>query len=414
MNVLVLGSGGREHALAWKLGQSPDVRQVWVSPGNGGTPCPPSAVPDATLGEWCRKHEVGLVVVGPEAPLAAGLVDRLQTQEVPVFGPTQAAARLESDKAFCKDFAIRWNIPTAAYGTWTDIESARSHLRSFGQIPVLKAAGLAGGKGVLVPSTLKEAESWLEGALSGRLFGDAGKSVVIEERLEGREISLMAFCDGSHYRLMPPVMDHKRLGDNDQGPNTGGMGTVAPPPGFDSAALPELGETFVGRALRGMAEDGCPFRGVLFAGLMLTPDGPRLLEYNCRFGDPETQTVMQLLRSDLMPVLSACVNGTLERVEPEWWDEAAATVVMCSRDYPGALTGLDEAIRGLPPHDSDVQVFHSGTRARDGHLVTGGGRVLAVSARAPRLDAALQRVYSVVEQIEFAGSHYRLDIGRTN
>lgn len=415
MNILIIGGGGREHALAWKLAQSPRVGRVFVAPGNGGTDSsislPESDV--AGLIAFAQQESIGLVVIGPEAPLAAGAADAFRTAGLRCFGPSQAAARLETSKAFAKDFMARHDIPTAAYATFTDYPAALAHLRSIDYPVVIKASGLATGKGVIVPDTREEAEAALHVIMVERVFGAAGDEAIIEERIAGPEISLLGFSDGRTVVVMPPAQDHKRVFDGDRGPNTGGMGAFAPVPWLTFEAVAGLAEIALHRAIQGMAAEGTPYVGVLYAGLMLTLDGPRVLEYNCRFGDPETQVILPLLRSDLLDVLEACVDGALSPCGVRWRDGAAATVVAASEGYPGsypkgrAITGTAEAA-AFP----GVTVFHAGTRrAEDGQLLTAGGRVLAVTGVGADLRAALARAYAGIAQIHFAGMHYRRDIG---
>ncbi len=416
MNVLVIGSGGREHALAWKLAQSPQAAHVFVSPGNGGT------ADDAAghiqnraldLADPAALRPYRLVVVGPEAPLAAGIVDRLQAAGVRCFGPTRAAARLEWSKAFAKEFMARHGIPTGQAAIFSSYESALAHLRRVDYPVVIKASGLAAGKGVIVPETPAEAEAALHRIMVERQFGAAGDEVLIEERLSGPEVSLLAFCDGHTVVAMPPAQDHKRVFDGDRGPNTGGMGAYAPAPIAPAGLVRELVATILQPVVAGMAAEGSPYVGVLYAGLMLTAAGPRVLEFNCRFGDPETQAILPLLESDLLEVAEACVAGELHRVAVRWRDAAAATVVAASEGYPGdyprgrPIAGI-EAAAALP----GVVVFHAGTRRlADGRLVTDGGRVLAVTGVGADLRPALDRAYVGIRCIHFDGMHYRRDIG---
>lgn len=417
MNVLILGNGGREHALAWKLRQSPRVERLFVAPGNGGTEgmagvenvAIPASDADALV-EFARAGQIGMTVVGPEAPLAEGIVDAFQKAGLRIFGPTQAAARLESSKAFAKEFMRRHNLPTAAAATFQTFDAALAFLRELPSLPVIKASGLAAGKGVVVPSTLEEAETALHAMLVDNIFGDSGATVLIEERLVGPELSVLAFCDGKTARLMPAAQDHKRLLDGDQGPNTGGMGAFAPSPLGTSALLERLQEEIFTPALAGMAEWDSPYVGVLYAGLMLTLEGPKLLEFNCRFGDPEAQVILPLLESDLLEILEACVDGSLDTVEVQWRDDSALAVVMASGGYPAEYTTGD-AIAGIADaEETGCLVFHAGTRAADGMIYTAGGRVLAVTGVAPTLYEAASLAYSGVERIQWRGAHYRTDI----
>ncbi|HXF60355.1 MAG TPA: phosphoribosylamine--glycine ligase [Caldilineaceae bacterium] len=419
MRILVIGSGGREHALAWKLSQSPRVSQLWVAPGNGGTATLPKcenvdlAADDLTgLRDFALRQPADLTVVGPEAPLAAGIVDLFQTAGLPIFGPTQAAARLESSKAIAKRFMRQHNIPTAQAAIFTDFDEATRYLRGLDDPPVVKASGLAAGKGVLLPATKAEAAAILQMMLLNHQFGEAGETVLLEERLSGPELSVLAFCDGKTALVMPGAQDHKRLLDNDLGPNTGGMGAFAPSPLATPELLAQVEETIIRPTLAGMAATGTPYVGVLYAGLILTGQGPKVLEYNCRFGDPEAQVLLPLLETDLVELLLACSEGRLAEVELRWRAGAAVTVVMAARGYPGEyevgvpITRIEEAeARGC-------LVFHAGTKWKDGRLVTNGGRVLSVTAVGPTLQSAVAQVYGGVRRIHFNGAHYRTDIGR--
>lgn len=417
--VLIVGSGGREHALAWKLAQSPQVSELFVAPGNAGTAEVATNVAiDAMdldgLVTFAVEEQIDLTVVGPEAPLAAGLVDRMQRQGLAVFGPTKAAAQLEASKVFAKDFMAAHGIPTASFATFADFDAA-VHYVSSKRWPhglVVKASGLAAGKGVIICDTQAEGVMALNDIMRSDTFGGAGAEVVVEERLTGPELSVLALCDGQTARLLTPARDHKRIGDGDVGPNTGGMGAFGPPAGITPSFLAEIQASCIDPVLAGMAAQGTPFAGMLFVGLMLTPDGPRVLEYNCRFGDPETQVVLPLLASDLFTILSACASGRLAEVEVRLHEGVAATVVMAAPGYPGTYPkGLP--ISGVAVADArpDTVVFHAGTAMKDGQLVSNGGRVLAVSGWAPTLAEALAKAYAGVHDIHFAGAHFRHDIG---
>ncbi|NJN66240.1 MAG: phosphoribosylamine--glycine ligase [Chloroflexaceae bacterium] len=435
---LVVGSGGREHALAWALARSPQIQHVYVAPGNAGTRWDdnpsatglqpraastnvPIAVEDFTaLIAYTRQQALDFVVVGPEAPLAAGIVDAFQAAGLRIFGPTRDAARLESSKAFAKGFMREHHIPCAESATFDDYAAALQFLadRETAHGPasplVVKADGLAAGKGVMVCNTIEEARTALHRTMVDRSFGAAGHRVVIEERLYGRELSILAFTDGQTIVPMPPARDHKPVYDDDQGPNTGGMGAYTHPPDVDGALLEMIERTVLRPAIDGMAARGTPYRGVLYAGLILTPDGPKVLEFNCRFGDPEIEAILPLLEADMAEVLLACIEGRLGQVSIPFRPGVGATVVLASPGYPGPYPG-GIPITGLETlaTSDDIIVFHAGTTQRegDGHLVTAGGRVLAVSAVGESLPATLRRVYEGVAPIHFEGMHYRRDIG---
>ncbi|MBK8935586.1 MAG: phosphoribosylamine--glycine ligase [Chloroflexi bacterium] len=414
MKILIVGSGGREHALAWKLAQSPLVEEIFIAPGNAGTGLigtnVPIAVEDvAGLVAFAREKGIGLTAVGPEIPLALGLVDAFQAAGLTVFGPTQAAAQLETSKAFAKAFMQEVGIPTAVSATFTDYQQAANYLPD-GPV-VVKASGLAAGKGVIVCDNRAEAEAALRQIMLDREFGPAGDEVIIEERLSGPEVSLLAFCDGQTAVPLPPARDHKRAYDGDLGPNTGGMGVYAPPPDVDAALVDHIMRTFIQPAVDGMARRGAPYVGVLYAGIMLTAVGPKVLEFNCRFGDPETQALLPLLDGDLAEILLACAAGRLTPEMVRVHSGACATVVMAAPGYPGTYPkGLP--ITGLEAVPEEVVVFHAGTHHADGQIVTSGGRVLCVSALGADLATAVSRAYAGVAAIHFDGAHYRTDIGR--
>jgi phosphoribosylamine--glycine ligase len=417
MRILVVGSGGREHALAWKISRSPLVRALYAAPGNPGISRVATLVPldpkdvDA-VARWVVEHRIDLVVVGPEAPLVAGLADRVMTAGIPVFGPTAAAAEIEGSKAFAKDVMRAAGIPTAEYEAFTELAPAVAWARARGGKVVVKADGLAAGKGVVVCGEAAEAEEALRAMLVGGVHGAAGRKVIVEERLEGPEASCIAFTDGERVRMLAAAQDHKRIFDGDRGPNTGGMGAFSPTPNVGDALLADVERSVILPAVREMARRGRPFRGALYAGLMLTPRGPRVLEFNARLGDPETQPILMRLRSDLVPALLAAAKGDLSGVTLDFDARPAVGVVLAAEHYPANPASGDviEGADGLFPED--VQVFHAGTaRAADGRVVTSGGRVLTVCALGQDLPAAARRAYEAVARVQFRGMQFRKDIG---
>ena len=414
MNILVIGGGGREHALAWKLGQSPKTAKVYVAPGNGGTALDPALenVPvtgAAQLRAWAQAHKINLAVVGPEGPLAEGVVDEFRAHGLRIFGPTREAAQLESSKAFSKDFMKRHGIPTAGYETFTDPVAAHACVDRLGAPVVIKADGLAAGKGVVVAATLHEAHQAVDAMLVDNRYG--GARIVIEEFLQGEEASFIVLCDGKNVLALATSQDHKRLRDGDQGPNTGGMGAYSPAPVVTADVHARVMREIILPTVRGMDKDGIPYTGFLYAGLMIDAKGnPRTLEFNCRMGDPETQPIMMRLKSDLADVLSAAVDGKLDQMELQWDRRTALGVVMAAHGYPENPRKGD-AITGLPPDADDVMVFHAGTDLKDGAPHTSGGRVLCVTALADSVKQAQQRAYDVARGIYFDGAQYRRDIG---
>jgi phosphoribosylamine--glycine ligase len=414
VKVLIVGSGGREHAIAWKVAQSPRLAQLFVAPGNAGTAAhnvPIKAEDTPALVSFAIEQDIDLAIVGPEGPLAIGLADALRAAGRSVFGPSQAAAQIEASKAFSKDFMRRHNIPTARFATFSEYREALKYLLSVDYPIVIKASGLAAGKGVILPDCADDAETALRAIMLNKEFGAAGDEVIIEERLSGEEVSLLAFTDGVTINPMPPAQDHKRIFDNDQGPNTGGMGAYAPAPILPPALVEEHTRSILQPTIDGLREEGRPFVGVLYAGLMLTADGPRVLEYNCRFGDPETQAILPLLETDLIDIAEACANGTLNQIDIQWKQGAAACVVIASEGYPGPYPSGRE-IHGLDRPLNDAVVFHAGTKLYEGKVVTAGGRVLGVTGFGANFREAIEHAYHAVGKIEFEGMQYRHDIGR--
>ncbi|WP_354675348.1 phosphoribosylamine--glycine ligase [Cupriavidus alkaliphilus] len=416
MKVLVVGSGGREHALAWKLAQSPKVQVVYVAPGNGGTALDkrlqnvPLTDPEV-IAAFAEREGVAFTVVGPEAPLAAGIVDIFRAKGLRIFGPTQAAAQLESSKDFAKAFMQRHGIPTAAYQTFADAAQAHAYIDAQGAPIVIKADGLAAGKGVVVAMTLEEAHQAVDMMLDGNKLGDAGARVVIEEFLEGEEASFIVLVDGKNVLALATSQDHKRLLDADAGPNTGGMGAYSPAPVVTPALHARALREIILPTVRGMEKDGIPYTGFLYAGLMIDQDGnPKTLEFNCRMGDPETQPILARLKTDLVDVMEAAVSGKLDSVELDWDRRTALGVVMAAHGYPDDPRKGD-AITGIPAETDDSVTFHAGTTLKDGTLLTSGGRVLCVVGLADTVKAAQRAAYAAVEQIRFDGMQYRTDIG---
>jgi len=414
MNVLVIGSGGREHAIMWKVSQSPKLTKLYALPGNPGMAELAENVSGISVDDhvsvvsFCKDKQIDLVIVGPEAPLAAGLVDSLSAEGIRCFGPSQGAAQIEASKSFAKDFMARHNIPTAKYATFSKYDEAIGYLESIDYPIVIKASGLAAGKGVILPETDEEAKSTLEDILVKKVFGEAGVEVVIEERMTGQEVSLMAFTDGTSVVPMLPAQDHKRLLDGDQGLNTGGMGAYAPAPIFTPELMNEAVEKILKPAVDGMKNEGIPFVGVLYAGLMLTPNGIRTLEFNCRFGDPETQVVLPLLETDLIEIAAACADGNLANINIQWKNNAAVCVVLASKGYPEKMeSGKVVTIEKLP---DDMVCFHAGTKTENGNLITSGGRVFGLTAWADNIKTASHNVYANIGKISFEGVQYRTDI----
>jgi phosphoribosylamine---glycine ligase len=416
LKLLVIGSGGREHAIAWRLAQSPRVSRVWVAPGNAGTAREDGLfnvdIDDiAGLVHFAREEAIDATVVGPEGPLAAGVVDMFRAEGLRIFGPTKAAAQLEASKDFAKRFMERHGIPTARHATFTDARAAHAHIDRHGAPIVIKADGLAAGKGVVVAMTADEAHAAVESMLSGNRLGDAGHRVVIEEFMEGEEASFIVMVDGKNVLPLASTQDHKRIFDGDKGPNTGGMGAYSPAlvvtPEVHSRAMREI----IMPAVRGMAADGIPYTGFLYAGLMVDAQGaPRVVEFNCRLGDPETQPIFMRLKSDFFEIVDHALEGKLDQVEVDWDRRAALGVVLAAAGYPESPRKGDE-IAGLPKDEEDFHVFHAGTVEKDGKVVTNGGRVLCVTALGDKVKIAAERAYAVAESIRFDGMQFRKDIG---
>ena len=417
MKILVIGAGGREHALVWKLSKSPSVRKIFAAPGNAGmSDCaeclPLAANKTVELADFAASAGIDLTVVGPEGPLVHGVVDYFRDRKLPIFGPTKSAARLEGSKAFAKKLMARYSVPTARFGIFQDLEEAMRHLAGC-EIPVvIKADGLAAGKGAIVVQTRDEAERALTGMLKEKVFGEAGSQVVIEECLQGEEVSVLAMVDGTHFAVLEPSQDHKRALDGDLGPNTGGMGAYSPVPMISAEAMEQVRRKVFEPVVRGMAEQGAPFQGILYAGLMLTPEGPQVLEFNVRFGDPETQAILPRLKGDLVQLMLASIQGGLKGVRPEWDSRAAACVVLASQGYPGKydmgreITGIQDAQEIL-----DTLLFHAGTKKEGNRWLTVGGRVFSAVGLGESLEAALDRAYQAADKIQFQGRHFRRDIG---
>jgi phosphoribosylamine--glycine ligase len=419
MNILIIGAGGREHALAWKAAQSPLADKIYVAPGNAGTAREPKManVPigvdeiDALV-EFAQQHAIGLTIVGPEAPLVMGLVDAFNSAQLPCFGPTRGAAQLEGSKAFTKDFLERHRIPTADYRIFSELDNALDYLHEQ-QIPiVIKADGLAAGKGVIIATSLEQAEQTVRDMLSGNAFGAAGHRVVIEQFLEGEEASFIVMVDGEHVLPMATSQDHKRAGDGDTGPNTGGMGAYSPAPVVTDEIHQRIMQEVILPTVRGMADEGLPYTGFLYAGLMIMPDGtPKVIEYNCRFGDPETQPIMLRMRSDLVAHCLAALQGKLDAETTDWDPRTSLGVVLAAGGYPDSYTkGL--AITGLAdPTPPDTKVFHAGTAEKDGQIVTAGGRVLCATAMGKTAAEAQSKAYALARSITWEKAYYRTDIG---
>jgi phosphoribosylamine--glycine ligase len=415
MDILIVGSGGREHALAWKIKQSSKIRNIFVAPGNPGTALIAQNISLHTSDEivaWLKSNPVDLVIIGPDDFLAEGLVDKIKEIGIKVFGPTKAAAQIEWSKSFAKQFMKEENIPTASFQVFTDILKAKEYVKEQTFPIVIKASGLALGKGVIIADSITSAELALNDLMHSKIFGEAGSEVVIEEYLQGQEISIHAFCDGTNAILFPAAQDHKRIGEGDNGLNTGGMGTIAPVPWVTEEMLLSIKEQVVLPTLRALERRGSPFVGVLFPGIMMTDSGPKVIEFNARFGDPETQSYVRILKTDLVDILLASVDGKLRDIDIEWSNEFACCIVLASGGYPGiyekekVITGFDKVaeIEG-------AQVFHAGTANMEGNIVTNGGRVLGVTAIGKSLNVALEKAYEAADMVSFEGKQLRRDIG---
>jgi phosphoribosylamine--glycine ligase len=418
MKILVVGSGGREHALCWSIAASPLCDRLYCAPGNAGiaqvAECVAVSAEDIpAIVQFATENSIDFVVVGPEAPLVDGLVDRLKEAGIRAFGPSAAAAALEGSKGFSKDICAKYNIPTAAYGRFTDADSARAYVREQGAPIVVKADGLAAGKGVTVAMTEQEAIDAIDAIMVDRSFGEAGAELVIEEFMEGQEASFFALVDGENVLPLIAAQDHKRVGDGDTGPNTGGMGAYSPAPVVDEAMTARIMEEIVNPTVNAMKAEGSPYTGVLFVGLMITDQGPKVIEYNVRFGDPECQVLMMRMKSDVLPALLATADGVLDDFDLQWYDDPAMIVVMAADGYPGSyekgtvIGGLEDATGG----DEDIYVFHAGTASKDGNIVATGGRVLGVTAMGSNLKEARDKAYATVDRIDWPQGFCRRDIG---
>ena len=417
MQVLVIGGGGREHALVWKIKQSPKVEKIFCAPGNAGTGKIAENVPIGAddikgLLEFALQRKIGLTVVGPEQPLVMGIVDQFEKKGLRIFGPNARAAKLEGSKSFSKDIMKKYGLPTAEYETFSSIKIAKDYIKTQKGPLVIKADGLAGGKGVLICKTESEALAAVDSTMGMKSFGEAGDQIVVEEFLEGQEVSILAFCDGQRILLMDSAQDHKAAFDGDKGPNTGGMGAYSPAPIFSEIMLKKVRDKIMLPIIRAMQQEERVYKGILYAGLMLTKSGPQILEFNARFGDPETQPLLVRMESDIIPIFEACIDGTLDQCELEWKKESSVCVVMAAEGYPGSykkgqpILGL-ENVNALP----GIVVFHAGTKEKNGEVLTHGGRVLGVTAIGADTPKAITRVYEAVNEIQWQGVQFRKDIG---
>lgn len=416
--ILVIGSGGREHTIGWKLSLSPLVGELFFAPGNGGTSAlgenvPLKAEDREGLLKWAKEKKPDITIVGPEIPLSLGIVDLFQKNNLSIFGPTTKAAEIETSKAYAKYFMNKYNIPTAKFAVFDTSKKAHAYADSVAYPVVVKASGLAAGKGVLVPENRDETHAAIDRVLVQKEFRDAGDEVVIEERLKGEEVSVLVFTDGKTIALMPPTQDHKRLLDHDRGPNTGGMGAYAPTPLCTKEQLAQIKELAVMPAISGLKKEGRQFVGVLYAGLMLTKEGPKVLEFNCRLGDPETQVILPLLETDLVEIIEACVKGNLDKLKIRWKKASALGVVLAAKGYPGDYQkGMGISGIGRATEFSGVYAFHAGTAQKNGSLISSGGRVLTITAVGTTLEQAHDNAYGAVARVSFDGIQYRTDIGK--
>ncbi|EQI31085.1 phosphoribosylamine--glycine ligase [Clostridioides difficile] len=416
MKILVVGGGGREHAICWKLSKEKNVEKIYCAPGNAGIANVAECVNigDTNIEEllkFAKENEIGLTIVGPEVPLVMGIVDEFEKEGLRVFGPNKKCAQLEGSKAFSKEFMIKHNIPTAKYKEYTNLEEAISEIDSFGYPVVIKADGLAAGKGVVIPENREDAIATLKEMMSDKKFGAAGDKIVIEEFLKGIETSILAFVDNDTIVPMASAKDHKKVNNYEQGPNTGGMGTFSPSEIYTEELANKVKETVLEKTLEGFKKDGLNFKGILFVGLMITEDGEKVLEYNVRFGDPETQSVLFRLETDLHEIMEAILDNKLKDIEINYSDDEAVCVMLTSGGYPDRYE-KGKIITGLENLDDDIVVFHSGTKMFDGNLVTNGGRVIGITAKSTRVKDAAEKVYENIKKINFEGMHYRTDIGR--
>ncbi|MCI9976927.1 phosphoribosylamine--glycine ligase [Clostridioides difficile] len=416
MKILVVGGGGREHAICWKLSKEKNVEKVYCAPGNAGIANVAECVniSDTNIEEllkFAKENEIGLTIVGPEVPLVMGIVDEFEKEGLRVFGPNKKCAQLEGSKAFSKDFMIKHNIPTAKYKEYTNLEEAISEIDSFGYPVVIKADGLAAGKGVVIPENREDAIATLKEMMSDKKFGTAGDKIVLEEFLKGIETSILAFVDNDTIVPMASAKDHKKVNNYEQGPNTGGMGTFSPSEIYTEELANKVKETVLEKTLEGFKKDGLNFKGILFVGLMITEDGEKVLEYNVRFGDPETQSVLFRLETDLHEIMEAILDNKLKDIEINYSDDEAVCVMLTSGGYPDSYE-KGKIITGLENLDDDIVVFHSGTKMLDGNLVTNGGRVIGITSKSTTVKDAAEKVYENIKKINFEGMHYRTDIGR--